>query len=152
MKLDSLFADSFDTFKVFDNLNTEQVSLTNNNSPKSVWQILNHLLIWHDHQINQLLGKGASDINETDTWLADKTIADQHILTESITKLKRQIETVKTIIATFTFDQKDIAEKLKVVQDLTIHLSFHLGEIVLILRQNGHYPMPHEMKAFLASK
>lgn len=151
MKLDSLYTDSFDTFKVFDNLSTEQVSLTNNNSPKSVWQILNHLLVWHDHQIDQLLGNTASDINETDTWLADKTVADQHILTESITKLKQQIETVKIIVATFTLDQKDIEVKLKVVQDLTIHLSFHLGEIVLILRQNGHYPKPHEMNAFLAS-
>jgi hypothetical protein len=53
MKLDLLFADSFDTFKVFDKINTQQASLTNNNS-KSVWQILNHLIIWQDYQINKL--------------------------------------------------------------------------------------------------
>ena len=41
-------------------------------------------------------------------------------------------------------------QKLKIVQTLSVHLSFHLGEIVLILRQNGHYPMPHEMQAFLS--
>jgi hypothetical protein len=49
-----------------------------------------------------------------------------------------------------TTKQKDIEQKLKIIQDLSIHLSFHLGEIVLIMRQNGHYPMPNEMKNFLA--
>ena len=36
VKLESLFADSFDTFKVFDKLDTQQASLTNNNSPNSI--------------------------------------------------------------------------------------------------------------------
>ena len=39
---------------------------------------------------------------------------------------------------------------MKIIQDLTVHLSFHLGEVVLVLRQNGQYPMPSEMNAFLA--
>ena len=32
------------------------------------------------------------------------------------------------------------------------HLSFHLGEIILMRRQCKTYPMPEEMKLFLASQ
>jgi len=149
MKLDSLFVDSFDTFKVFDKLDTQQASLTNNNSPKSVWQILNHLLIWQDYQIKKLCDNDTKDINEIDTWFAEKIIVDQGFLNDNIAKFEKQIKMVKAELTKITIEQKDIEQKLKIVQDLTIHLSFHLGEIVIIMRQNGHYPMPNEMKNFL---
>jgi len=152
MKLYSLFADSFDTFKVFDKLGTQQASLTNNNSPKSIWQILSHLIIWQDYQIKKLCDNDTKDINETDTWFAEKNIVDQSLLNDNIAKFEKQIETVKMELAKMTTGQKDIEQKLKIVQDLTIHLSFHLGEIVLIMRQNGHYPMPSEMKSFLTAE
>ncbi|MBK8634751.1 MAG: hypothetical protein IPN72_14765 [Saprospiraceae bacterium] len=59
---------------------------------------------------------------------------------------------VKAKLTKMTIEQKDIEQKLKIVQDLTVHLSFHLGEIVTIMRQNGHYPMPNEMKSFLTAE
>jgi hypothetical protein len=149
MKLDLLFADSFDTFKVFDKINTQQASLTNNNS-KSVWQILNHLIIWQDYQINKLCNNKTKDINEIDTWYTEKNVIDQRLLNDNIAQFEKQIEKVKAELINMTTKQKDIEQKLKIIQDLSIHLSFHLGEIVLIMRQNGHYPMPNEMKNFLA--
>lgn len=152
MKLDSLFSDSFDTFKVFDKLDTRQASLTNNNSPKSIWQILNHLIIWQDYQIKKLCDSDTKDINEIDTWFTEKNIIDQRLLNDNIAKFEKQVGKVKAELSKMTIEQKDIDLKLKIVQDLTIHLSFHLGEIVLIMRQNGHYPMPSEMKAFLTAE
>jgi hypothetical protein len=152
MKLDSLFADSFDTFKVFDKLDIQQAGLTNNNSPNSIWQILNHLIIWQDYQIKKLCDNDTKDINETDTWFTEKNIADQSILNDNIAKFEKQIEKIKMELAKMTTEQKEIEQKLKIVQDLTVHLSFHLGEIILIMRQNGHYPMPGEMKDFLSAE
>lgn len=149
MNIESLFSHSFDTFKVFNKLDIQQASLTNNNSPKSVWQILNHLIIWQDYQLNRLVDITTADINEIDTWGVGKNITDQSMLSENIAKFEKQIENVKVELGRMKTDQKDIEQKLKIVQDLTVHLSFHLGEIVLIMRQNGHYPMPDEMKAFL---
>lgn len=151
MNIESLFSHSFDTFKVFEKLDTQQASLTNNNSPKSVWQILNHLIIWQDNQINRLGDITTEDINEIDTWSADKNITDQSILNDNLAKFEKQIENVKVELGKMTAKQKDIEQKLKIVQDLTVHLSFHLGEIVLIMRQNGHYPMPSEMQSFLTT-
>ncbi|MBL0327848.1 MAG: hypothetical protein IPP64_00170 [Bacteroidetes bacterium] len=126
--------------------------MTNNNSPKSVWQILNHLIIWQDNQLNRLGDITTEDINEIDTWRADKNITDQSILNDNIAKFEKQIENVKVELGKMTMDQKGIEQKLKIVQDLTVHLSFHLGEIVLIMRQNGHYPMPSEMQSFLTAE
>jgi uncharacterized damage-inducible protein DinB len=152
MKLDKIFIDSFDIFKVFDKLDTQQASLTNYSSPNSVWQILNHLIIWQDYQIDKLCSIDTKDINEIDTWLTEKDVSDQRMLNEKIEKFEKQIVKIKTELSKMTIEQIDIEQKLKTIQDLTTHLSFHLGEIVLILRQNGHYPMPNKMKYFLASE
>jgi hypothetical protein len=152
MNLELLFSHSFDTFKVFNKLDIQQASLTNNNSPKSVWQILSHLIIWQDYQINQMCDITTENINEIDTWVEDKNISDQSILNDNIAKFEKQIERVKIELTKMTIKQKDIEQKLKIVQDLTVHLSFHLGEIVLSMRQNGHYPMPNEMTAFLTAE
>ena len=149
MKLYSLFTESFDTFNVFDKLDTKQASLTNNNSPKSIWQILSHLIIWQDYQIKKLCGNETKEISEIDTWFAEKDIIDQSLLNDYIAKFEKQIEKVRSELTKMTTEQKDVEQKLKIVQDLTVHLSFHLGEIVLIMRQNGHYPMPSEMQYFL---
>jgi hypothetical protein len=152
MRLDQLFADSFDTFKVFNTLDVQQASLTNNGSPNSVWQILNHLVIWQDYQIDKLQNVDTPDINEVETWFAEKAITDPNVLVDQIVRFERQLETVKSELAQMETGQTDFELKLKIVQDLSVHLSFHLGEIVLLLRQNGHYPMPHEMKSFLGSE
>ncbi len=152
MNIEKLFSHSFDTFEVFNKLDIQQASLTNNNSPKSVWQILSHLIIWQDYQINQLCDITTENINEIDTWVADRNISDQSILHDNISKFEKQIERVKIELTKMAIEQKDIEQKLKIVQDLTVHLSFHLGEIVLLMRQNGHYPMPNEMTDFLTSE
>ena len=60
-----------------------------------------------------------------------------------------QIEIIQQEIKKVCLTQKDSASKLKVIQELTCHLSFHLGEVVLIRRLKGTYPLPHQMKEFL---
>ncbi|NBA86508.1 hypothetical protein GVN16_12085 [Emticicia sp. CRIBPO] len=149
MNINKIYADSFDTFKVFDNLDINQASLTNFNSPKSVWQILNHLIIWQACQLEKLQGVNTADIGETDTWLKDKNIDDQALLDDGIARFHQLNHQVKTEISGWTIETQDIEFKLKTVQELTVHLSFHLGEIILFLRQNGYYPMPDKMKSFL---
>jgi hypothetical protein len=44
----------------------------------------------------------------------------------------------------------DIQVKLNTIQEITNHLSFHVGEIILIRRQMRNFPLPGEMKKFLA--
>ena len=45
-----IFSDLFDTFKVFKNLTVEKVNKMVNEMPQTIWQILNHLTIWHKNR------------------------------------------------------------------------------------------------------
>jgi uncharacterized damage-inducible protein DinB len=152
MTFDNVFSDSFDTFKVFDDITIEKASLTHTNTPKSIWQILSHLITWQEFQLNKLKGIETQNINELDTWIKEKVVSDHKHLLENIKKFHDQIDQIKLLTNQLTTETKKIEEKLKIIQDLTVHLSFHIGEIILIMRQNGHYPMPNEMKMFLAKK
>ncbi|GAB3636092.1 hypothetical protein GCM10027422_16820 [Hymenobacter arcticus] len=150
MKLANVFTDSFDTFKVFDKLSIQQANLINYSSPNSVWQILNHLVIWQGYQIDKFCNISTEDIKEITTWPTEKKVSDQSLLNDKIMKFNEQLEMIKIELGKMTVEQEGIERKLKIIQDLTIHLSFHIGEMILIMRQNGYYPMPSEMNAFLA--
>jgi len=145
-----VFSDSFETFKVFDALSIEQASSVAENTPKSIWQILNHLILFQDQQLKQLHGGSDVGFDEIESWMEESDIRDQALLEERIKKFNVQISMLKTEIGRFSISTPFLAEKLKLVQDISLHLSFHLGEIVLIRRQCGNYPWPGEMKVFLA--
>ncbi len=151
IKFDKIFSDSFDTFKALDNLNTTQASVTSSETPSSIWQILTHLTIWQDYQLKKLKGISTGNIQEVDTWTEVKNVTDQKLLNDRIALFQKQIEQIKIETNQLSVRHKNIEEKLKIIQDLTAHLSFHLGEIVLIRRQLGHYPKPNEMKEFLTN-
>jgi hypothetical protein len=150
LDFEDIFFDSFDTFKVFDDLKLEQVNEAAPNTPKTVWQILNHLIIWQQDQLNMLNGKtDLLSINETETWNVTHP-EEQRIVDNAVLTFKDQIKSIKAIIASLSTDMPDIQVKLKTIQEITNHLSFHVGEIILIRRQMKNFPLPGEMKKFLA--
>ncbi len=151
MTFDKIFSDSLDTFKVFDDMDVSKASFQAVNTPKSIWQILNHLVVWQEYQLKKLRGLDATDIQELDTWRTAPVVRDQRLLQQIINTFNDQIEQIKNEIQALSTESCDIEKKLKIVQDISVHLSFHLGEMILQMRQNGHYPMPSEMKEFLAS-
>ena len=132
-------------------MDVAKASLQAVNTSKSIWQILNHLIVWQEFQLNKLQGLDSTDIEELDTWKTAPVVCDQGLLCQAINIFNSQIEQIKSEIQALSTESNDIEKKLKIVQDLSVHLSFHLGEMILQMRQNGHYPMPSEMKEFLAS-
>ena len=150
MNISQIFKDSFDTFKVFDNLTIEQASQTSDNIPKTVWQILNHLTIWQDYQLRLLRSEFVNQsINEIDTWTEGQSVLNQRLLDEKVNEFKRQIDSIKSEV--INLDKADVGQeiRIKIIQDLTLHLSFHLGEIISLRRTHRNYPWPSEMKEFL---
>jgi hypothetical protein len=146
-----LFHNSFDTFKVFENLNVNETGNTLASTPKTIWQILNHLTAWQAHQLNQIKNiEYAIDIDEEATWVSAGNAASQDELNNTVSLFKGQLSQVKSETEKFDIDDKEIVRKLKLVQDLSVHLSFHVGEVILMRRMAGTYPLPHEMKAFLS--
>jgi hypothetical protein len=151
LELSRIFEGAFNTFKVFDNLSISQASETLENTPKSIWQILNHLIIWQAYQIALIQGKITNHISELETWSAKREVDEQHILDTSIRIFNTQIEVIKNELCQLIPDKESVSIRIKLFQELASHLSFHLGEIILIRRQLKNYPMPDQMSSFLNS-
>jgi uncharacterized damage-inducible protein DinB len=146
----TLFKDSFNTFKVFDNLTIAETGPNRQNTPKTIWQILNHLIIWQDYQLNQLEnGQSEDEVNEQATWIEEEQSKSQEELNTAIATFNRQLQRIEKLIEGFDLKDPEIQRKLKIVQDLSVHLSFHVGEVILMRRIAGNYPLPHQMKDFL---
>lgn len=149
-QFEAVFLDSFDTFKVFDHLTAQETGRNLPMAPKTIWQILNHLIAWQDHHLLQLQNtENEIEINEKMTWIEEEQCGSQERLDEAVAKFENQLEHIKEEISMLGLKDMESQEKLKVVQDLSVHLSFHIGEIILMRRMRGNYALPHQMKGFL---
>jgi uncharacterized damage-inducible protein DinB len=149
-ELVELFKDALATFKAFDNLTVKNSGSDQDGFPMSVWQILNHLLSWQAYQISSIKGQTPEKhISEIDTWLNEKAASSEEVLQVAVTRFKKQLEFVQTEIYQLPATGEALKGKLKIFQEIALHLSFHLGEVVLMRRVNGSYPMPGQMKEFL---
>lgn len=87
----TIFADAFDTFKVFDNLTVSEINNTPAGSPKTIWQVLNHLVKWQQYQLSVLENiKDNTTLNEDATWIDETTPAGQQELDNALANLKNQ--------------------------------------------------------------
>jgi predicted thioredoxin/glutaredoxin len=138
-----LFNNSFDNFKAFDNLNLAEACNLPANAPKSIWQILNHLIIWQSYQLGCLKNADLIDIDEQETWVNTQAI-NQDDVDSLVEVFKTQHRQIATAIAKLNISDPHLQSKLKIIQELSVHLSFHLGEVILMRRIAGTYPLPHQ--------
>jgi len=145
-----VFGNALDTFKAFDNLTVEHSSGDGPAFPTSIWQILNHLIAWQAYQLSRLQETAPGrHPDEPDTWTCGKAPQSEPDLRAAVAQLEGQLEAIRAEVRRLGEPGYASADKLRIVQELSLHLSFHLGEVVLMRRMQGSYPMPHEMKAFL---
>jgi hypothetical protein len=150
MDISQIFKDSFDSFKAFDNLTPEQASQISDNTPKSLWQILNHLIIWQDHQLQLLRDETTkTSIDEMNTWNVESSVPSHDVLLSKVNEIKRQIKSIKLEINKISPTDENYQSKAKIILEMTTHFSFHLGEIILLRRMHRNYPWPDNMKEFL---
>ena len=145
-----LFEQSFDTFKVFDNLTVANSSSDQQTFPASIWQILQHLLVWQEHQLAQLQGGFLMEsFDEKGSWNSGRVPSSEAVLQVAVAKFKQQLVQMH---AHANQEKREIPEVLRqglILQDVALHLSFHVGEVVLMRRFQGSYPLPAHMQEFL---
>lgn len=145
-----VFKDAFDTFKAFDNLTVKSSGADQDEFPTSVWQIINHLLTWQAYQISCLQGDTPEkQISEVETWISKRIPPSETVLQAAVTQFEKQLEAIQTEVNRLPAKGEPLTDKLKVIQEIALHLSFHVGEVVLMRRVKESYPMPHQMKEFL---
>jgi hypothetical protein len=150
IKFESIFSEAFDTFKVFKNLSIDAATNILVGTPKNVWQILNHLIIWQESQLLLLQGNNTEkNISETETWIRTEIPNGQSDIENAVKIFDGQITAIKTTASTLSPGELNFEPKFKIIVDMATHLSFHLGEVILLRRQCGNYPMPEDMPAFL---
>jgi len=153
MQFETVFAEAFDTFKVFNDLTFDIVTQKIPETPKTFWQILNHLIIWQENQLLLLEDKvPEKEITEIETWIESNVPTNQDEVDNAVSILNTQLYKIKIMVSALSLQQTDLESKLRRVQEMSNHLSFHLGEIVLMRRQCKTYPMPDEMKLFLGEQ
>ena len=150
LKIKNIYQNAFETFKVFETIPFEISGILIENQTSTIWQILNHLIIWQKFHIEELnnIEKNIK-FNESKSWISEIIPKDILEWKTKISEFENQIEIIKNIVETLNFKDEKINEKMKIIQDSSTHLSFHLGEIILIGRQKNKYPQPSEMNEFL---
>ena len=145
-----IFQNAFDTFKVFETIPIDISGVLIEGHSKTIWEILNHLVIWRNFLIQKLTNINSEiSFDETESWI---NISKPKSVNQWKTKIKEftiQTQQIKNIINSLDLLDTALNDKLKLIQDSSTHLSFHLGEIILIARQKNEYPQPKEMNKFL---
>ncbi|BDD03966.1 hypothetical protein [Aureibacter tunicatorum] len=146
-----IFKDAFDTFKVFETIPVEISGILIEGHSKTIWQILNHLILWRRFQIQKLNNFDSKiHFNESESWAFELKSNNLNEWTSKTQEFKNQTEQIEKIILNLNSSDVELEGKLKLIQDSSTHLSFHLGEIILIARQKNEYPKPEEMSDFLS--
>ncbi|MCH2044470.1 MAG: DinB family protein [Saprospiraceae bacterium] len=145
-----IFKNSFETFKVFETIPMKVAGILIEGHTSSIWQILNHLVIWQRFGIEKLSNINTEiQFDEAQSWIKEQAPKDVMEWNNKIQEFDQQVAQLKQFIQTLNMEDAMLNEKLEIVQEASIHLSFHLGEIILMARQKNKYPKPSEMKAFL---
>jgi hypothetical protein len=146
-----IFQNAFDSFKVFETIPIEISGILIEGHSKTIWQTLNHLIKWREFQILKIANiEEKTDFVEPESWIAELEPNNPNDWKKKISEFKSQTERIENQIENFDLSDLRLEEKLKLIQDSSTHLSFHLGEIILIARQRNKYPKPNEMNEFLA--
>jgi hypothetical protein len=70
-------------------------------------------------------------------------------LQAAVTQFKQQLAQLQICADQAQGDAHQVLEQGLVLQKVALHLSFHLGEVVLMRRLQGSYPWPTQMSEFL---
>lgn len=117
---------------------------------KTIWQTLNHLIKWREFQLLKLTNIIQNyDFEESASWIVELKPNSPKEWKIKIDEFKSQTVQLQNLVANLNVLDLKLEEKLKLIQDSSTHLSFHLGEIILIARQKDKYPKPSEMNEFL---
>ncbi|RFZ82018.1 hypothetical protein DYU05_15420 [Mucilaginibacter terrenus] len=149
---EELFKDAFDTYKAFDGLIAVESGreLHKAKMPATIWQIINHLIAWHTHQIKVLKDPTHTvEADELETWIDEEQANSQKELDKTVVLLYDLLDQVKKQAKKLNPGEEQFTSKVKLLQEISTHLAYHVGEVVLIRRMTGNYPLPHQMKEFL---
>jgi uncharacterized damage-inducible protein DinB len=117
------------------------------NTPYTIWQLLKHINYWQDKFLNRL--QGNDDVllvcNWQEGWEEQPNAEYQEELDREIQKIDDGIEKAIQLLhreGDTTVSSIGYKNKYDVLQAMASHLSYHLGEVILLRRIFGSWQMP----------
>jgi len=116
------------------------------NTPYTIWQLINHLNYWQVKFLQKLEGNEVSfNINWEEGWEESLNAANQEILDRKIKNLLGSIEKATDILLSEVDKvepHKYYQDKFDVLQTMASHISYHLGELIILRRMFGAWNAP----------
>ena len=131
-------------------LNGLKVNITGRkilNTPYTIWQLLKHLNFWQEKFINRLEGKDNILLicNWEEGWEDQLNAEYQEELDREVKTLHAGIAKAIEILANegdSSVCDNGYKNKYDVIQAMASHLSYHLGEVILLRRIFGSWQRP----------
>ncbi len=137
-----------DPIDVLDGLEWEQAGVIKSDFPHSIFQIVNHLIYWQDLFLSGLVETTMHGPQRaSDSWPGEKRAGDKEEWQAAVKRFKEGLEKAR-----FEIGSKDplsgipAAEttlRIDILNSLALHVSYHVGQIVLIRRVLRAWPPPN---------
>ncbi len=133
--------------RAFEGLTWRESGLSVQNYPHTIWQLLKHMNYWQDRLISRIEGmKVLPAKTSEDGWKFDLSPADEETYKRELGKLLTGTNYITQTILPKTEELKEVKgdypNGFMVIQTMASHLSYHLGEVVLLRRVLGLWPPP----------
>ena len=133
--------------RAFEGLTWRQAGLTVPNSPHTIWQLLLHLNYWQDRFISRMEGMKVLPAKTSDDgWQFAQAPEDEDSYKRELGKLLTGISYISDTLLPQPDDlyqsKGDYNNGFEVIQAMASHISYHLGEVVLLRRLLGLWPPP----------
>ncbi|WNJ21401.1 DinB family protein [Pontibacter sp. G13] len=130
-----------------DGLTTDTVSFSASNAPYTIWEIIGHIIFWQDWFEHLLkTGERRPVPHAEDGWPYEGGPKTQESLEAACTRLIKYTQDMEVQLLSPDMDltqpKGDYATGFHVVQAAANHMSYHLGQIMLLRRMEGNYPPP----------
>lgn len=117
-----IYQNALDTFKVFETIPFEIYSVLIEGHSKTIWETLNHLILWREFQIQKLTKiKGKINFNESESWIAASKPINPKDWETKINKFRSQTEQILSLIENLDSSDLLLEEKLKLIQVRIYH-------------------------------
>ncbi len=116
-------------------------------APHTIWQQIMHLNYWQDRFISRIEGMKVLPAKTSDDgWCFPHSPKNEHQFRNEVGKLLTGINYIAEMLEhnhrCLGSQKGDYPHGFAVIQAMASHLSYHLGEIVLLRRMMGAWPPP----------
>lgn len=130
--------------KALDGLDRRLASARPEGAPHSAFQIVNHLVFWHDHALAWLAGeKPATPAHDADSWPGPPAPASEAEWQGTVARFAGGLD----LLRRHAREDDLLARRgpksvLYILQISAAHDGYHLGQVVLLRQQLGAWPPP----------